>query len=211
MKKQYFALKSSLPMLRFDELPPITSARFLEMCEAFVAPKLLHFLEALTLAPKEIPQVEKNFKEAAIPTGSSWKSDFIAMEKYVQWEITLRNTLAALRAGKQAKDPAQFQIRDTALDSTAVAAAQNIFGMTADPLEKERALDLARWNFLDGMEWNHAFNFEALCIYRCKLMILEKWAARKKGDPVKNLDSAAEKSENALKDQNNNYNIQNQE
>ena len=81
-----------------------------------------------------------------------------------------------------------------AFDSSADAAARAAFNLT-DPQERERSLDRARWNFLDGLEWSHAFNFEALCIYRCKLMILEKWAARRNGNAAANLEAAAGKAE----------------
>ena len=56
-------------------------------------------------------------------------------------------------------------------------------------------MDRARWDFLESMEWNHVFDFDALCIYRCKLLILEKWAARRKGNAAEILDEAAARSE----------------
>ena len=64
-------------------------------------------------------------------------------------------------------------------------------------MEKEKALDRARWDFLDGLDWQHAFDFAGLCIYRCKLLILEKWAARLAGNAAANLDAAADQAEKA--------------
>ena len=80
-------------------------------------------------------------------------------------------------------------------------------GVYLDPLEREKALDRARWAFLDGFEWSHAFNFEALCIYRCKLMILEKWAARRAGNAEDNLDHAASRAERSVEQSQNNDEI----
>ena len=195
MKKQYYALKASLPMLLFDANPPMSSEEFLSRCESFLSPVRMKFLRGLTPAPREVPDFEKNFKQAAIPSKRDVRTDETrAMEMYVRWEICLRNTLARLRAAKLGRDPEEDVVKHAVYDSSADFAARTAFALS-DPLEKEKALDRARWAFLDGMEWNHVFNFEALCIYRCKLMILEKWAARRAGDAEKNLNAAADRAE----------------
>lgn len=195
MKKQYFALKASLPMLLFDAAPPMSSEEFLSRCEAFLAPDRMKFLRELTLSPRELPDFEKDFKRAAIPSKKDIRTDDTrVMQLYSRWEISLRNTLARLRAAKLGQDPEANVVKYAAFDSAADAAARNAFSLT-DPMEKEQALDRARWDFLDGLEWSHAFNFEALCIYRCKLMILEKWAARRNGDAAANLNAAADQAE----------------
>ena len=198
MKRQYFALKASLPMLLFDSAPPISSEDFLSRCEAFLAPDRMKFLRELSLAPRELPEFEKNFKQAAIPSKRDIRTDdSMVMQLYMRWEIWLRNTLARLRAAKLGQDPEACTVKFAFYEPTAETAARNAFNLS-DPLEREKALDRARWDYLDGFEWNHAFNFEALCIYRCKLLILEKWAARKAGDPAKNLDAAADRAEKNL-------------
>ena len=198
MKKQYFALKASLPLLLFDAAPPLSSEEFLSRCEAFLAPDRMKFLRELVPAPREVPDFDKNFKAAAIPSKRDIRTDDTrAMERYVRWEICLRNTLARLRAVKLGLDPEANTVKHAVYDSSADSAARNAFGLS-DPLERETALDRARWDFLDDMEWSHAFNFEALCIYRCKLMILEKRAARRTGNPDRNLDQAAARAEQTL-------------
>ena len=198
MKRQYFALKSSLPMLLFDSAPPLSSEEFLSRCEAFLPPDRMQFLRELTLAPRELPEFEKNFKQAAIPSKRDIRTDDSrVMQLYSRWEICLRNTLARLRAAKLEQDPETCTVKFASYEPTAESAARTAFNL-ADPLEREKALDQARWNYLDGFEWSHAFNFEALCIYRCKLLILEKWAARRAGDPAKNLDAAADRAEKNL-------------
>ena len=195
MKKQYFALKASLPMLLFDAAPPMSSEEFLSRCEAFLAPDRMKFLRELTLSPRELPDFERDFKRAAIPSKKDIRTDDTrVMQLYSRWEICLRNTLARLRAAKLGQDPEANVVKYAAFDSAADTAARNAFSLT-DPMEKELARDRARWDFLDGLEWSHAFNFEALCIYRCKLMILEKWAARRNGDAAANLDAAAAQAE----------------
>lgn len=182
-------------MLLFDANPPMSSEQFLSSCESFLSPNRMKFLRELTLAPREVPDFEKNFKQAAIPSKRDIRTDETrAMERYVRWEICLRNTLARLRAAKLGRDPEEDVVLHAVYEPSADAAARAAFAHT-DPLEKEKALDRARWAFLDGMEWSHPFNFEGLCIYRCKLMILEKWAARRAGDAEKNLNAAADRAE----------------
>ena len=182
-------------MLLFDAAPPMSSEEFLSRCEAFLAPDRMKFLRELTLSPRELPDFEKDFKRAAIPSKKDIRTDDTrVMQLYSRWEISLRNTLARLRAAKLGQDPEANVVKYAAFDSAADAAARNAFSLT-DPMEKEQALDRARWDFLDGLEWSHAFNFEALCIYRCKLMILEKWAARRNGDAAANLNAAADQAE----------------
>ncbi|MBO5724263.1 MAG: hypothetical protein J6S58_05480, partial [Lentisphaeria bacterium] len=80
--KQFYALKASLPMLLFDGGTLITFQRFFECCEVFLPEKGLEFLRSLTLCPL----AEKGFPGAS------------TMDAYARWEITLRNTLARLRA-----------------------------------------------------------------------------------------------------------------
>ena len=75
MKKQYYPLKASLPMLLFDAPPPFSSAEFLERCSAFVDPVRMKFLRELTAAPREIPDFEKNYKQAKIPSKRDIRTD----------------------------------------------------------------------------------------------------------------------------------------
>ncbi|MBO4632181.1 MAG: DUF2764 family protein, partial [Lentisphaeria bacterium] len=179
----------------------------LDHCSAFVDPVRMKFLKALTAAPREVPDFEKNFKQAAIPSKRDIRTDDTrVMQLYVRWEICLRNTLARLRAVKLGQDPEGFTVKNAAYDSSADYAARNAFNIS-DPLEREKELDRARWAFLDGFEWNHSSNFEALCIYRCKLMILEKWAERQTGNGAENLDQAAAKAEQSIKQSQNNNEI----
>lgn len=194
MKRQYYALKASLPMLLFDAAPVMDSAAFLSHCAAFLAPDRLKFLRELTLSPRALPVFDAG---SAVPPSGQRKTggDAAAMEKYAAWEICLRNTLARLRAAKLGRDPEANTVKFAEYDPAAAAAAHRVFDMNANPLDKEKALDRARWDFLSAMEWNHAFNFEALCLYRCKLLILEKWSARRAGDAEKNFEEAVARSE----------------
>lgn len=191
MSKQYYALKASLPRLAFDGPPPMTSSRFLECCEAFLKPAEMDFLRGLSLKPRAV----SSLKNASF------------MQKYAVWEICLRNTLAELRAGKLDLDPASYLVQFAEYETTAAAAAKSVFSMQGNPLDKELFLDRARWDFLESMEWKHSFDFDSLCIYRCKLQILEKWSVRHADQAASNLDEAAKRSENAIKQKQENEHI----
>ena len=186
MEKKYYALKASLPMLMFDSVPPLGSDEFLERCEVFLSSDRMKELRALSEIPREASKNRSRF-------GLDARN---AMELYRDWEVALRNALSRLRAVRLGQDPEAFLVPSGRYDSEAEAAARTAFN-AGDPLEKEKALDRARWDFLDGLEWKHAFDFSGLCIYRCKLLILEKWAARQAGNASANLDEAADRAEKA--------------
>lgn len=52
------------------------------------------------------------------------------------------------------------------------AAASN------DPLERERLVDIIRWRKIDDLEVGHEMDFSALCCYRLRLSLLEKFHVR---------------------------------
>lgn len=195
MKHHYFALKASLPMLRFDEAPPVSSEKFLELCTAFLDPVRMDFLSSLKPGGREIPQLSAERDNMSPPSISGDNPEIGSVTAYFRWEICLRNTLAQLRAGKLSVDPEPYLVKFAPYETSAAATAQEVFSAPGDPMEKERMLNAARWRLLDGMEWEHTFDFDGLCLYRVKLLILEKMAARKSSDAAANLDKAAETAE----------------
>lgn len=199
MKHNYFALKASLPMLRFDETPPVSSERFLELCSAFLDPARMNFLSSLKPGGREVPRLETFPVKMSPPSISDDDPEIEAVTCYMRWEICLRNVLAQLRAGKLSVDPEPYLVKFAVYDSAASATASEVFSSPGDPLEKERTLNAARWRLLEGLEWNHAFDFDSLCLYRCKLLVLEKIAARKASDATENLDKAAGAAEHSIR------------
>ena len=171
--KQYFALKASLPYLKFGDTPLLSRSRFLEYCEAFLEEEELSFLKNLSLAvPENVP--EEDSCEA----------------EYSSYEITLRNALVLMRARKKG-------IRGEAFlrENSGKAAEEDMNNLLTllqaapNPLEREKILDKARWMRLDEMELNHYADLDALSIYCRKLLILEKWMQYQKENGEKNLES----------------------
>ncbi len=185
MRKNYYALKASLPLLLFDAPPPFSRETFLEYCSAYLPEKKMALLRALKTAPRRLPEGIGPDS----PTG-----------EYILWEICLRNTLGALRAGKLGMDAESSLVKFAAFESDAFRVANEVYASQMNPLERERALDAARWYKLDSVEGRHTFDFEAFSLYLLRLMILEKWAARNPKEAPGNLDRAADRAEHAGKE-----------
>ena len=112
----------------------------------------------------------------------------------VRFEQYLRTRIAQRRAGRDddraaaLPDPAEyFGMVDFGL---AQAAA-------ADPFEREKLIDRIRWSHLDDLECGHDFDFAGLCVYRCKLAILEKYRERKAEQGRENFNRAVERISSA--------------
>lgn len=185
MKKNYYALKASLPLLLFDGQPPFSRETFLDYCSAYFSKRQMEVLHSLKAAPHKLPEGIA----ADSPAG-----------EYILWEICLRNTLGALRAGKLGVDAEPYLVKFAGFESEAYRTANEIFTSQMNPYDRERALDAARWYKLDSVEGRHIFDFDAFCLYLLRLMILEKWAARSEKDAPANLDKAADRAEHAKKD-----------
>ena len=63
------------------------------------------------------------------------------------------------------------------LDSDVDYALPNA-AAAGDPLERERLVDLIRWRKIDDLEVGHEMDFAALCCYRLRLALLEKFHTR---------------------------------
>jgi hypothetical protein len=154
----YYYLLSSLPMLTFGETPPLTDDDFMATCRSMLEATLVEALEAVTPEPEHIP---------GSPAEQAWQV----------WETHIRNTLAKQRAAALGKDPAAWLRAEADVfpgdRRRAEAAADN-----ADPLTREKELDRLRWSRLDELAVGHDFDFDALVIYRLRLLILEKWRRR---------------------------------
>ena len=95
-----------------------------------------------------------------------------------------------------------FFLARTFLDCDADAAAVRAYS-AADPLERERLLDAARWEKASELTLLHQFDLDVLCAYYLQLQLAEKWARRAAGNAAVNLDEAADlskKSQTITKD-----------
>lgn len=149
-------LLSSLPMLRFGEPSPIAPKAFLEACRAQLSQTDAAAAEALLLGD-----------DAPHPFVRLWRDR----------DAILRNAMARTRARAAGKDPARW-LRpvsgcDLRLERLVEAALQE-----QDPLQKERALDRARWITADDLAGPDPLARERLFAYAIQLGILTRWQTR---------------------------------
>ena len=166
----YYYLISSLPMLMFDETAVLSVEEFNEACADKISESDLKILNELSL----IPEAEKTF-----PPNS-------AAERWRQWEIYLRNRIASHRA-PHGKDIHNYLQEEKSCFCDVDSGIQEAFGLK-NPLEREKHFDQMRWNALDDFESGHHFDFDKLCVYKLKLLLLEKWNERQVEQGEKNLD-----------------------
>lgn len=170
----YFYLGASLPMLKKDESPSLSPKEFLELCANWVDPERLDFLNKLQLRPVE---------GLKIPAGS-------AVAEYLSWEAAVRERLAKARAAKLGRqDFVPAEADKNFVDAERIAQEVSV---AANPYEKERVLDAARWSKLEEAELGRLFDFDTLCVYKLKLLLRWRWQERQLARGSANLDKAVD-------------------
>ena len=176
----YYYLCASLPALLFGRPAPMSVAEFDELCREELSARDFQLLRQAGLHVSRDPE-----SSGALPP---------VLAEMVRFEQYLRTRIAQRRAGRDddraaaLPDPAEyFGMVDFGL---AQAAA-------ADPVERDKLIDRIRWSHLDDLECGHDFDFAGLCVYRCKLAILEKYRERKAEQGRENFNRAVERISSA--------------
>lgn len=172
----YCFLIASLPDLHLDAPAPLTLDEFDDICRAELTEREWGALTAFdgTVTP--------DFRNDAALT------DFY--NAYGRFELYLRNRIALKRAEKAGEQlelpepPESFSEFDFA--ATALAAA-------ADPAEREMIIDRLRWNYIEEQLLCKEFSLDAICAYRLKLIIVNKYRNRLLEPGRKNFDAALER------------------
>lgn len=153
----YIYLISSLPMLHFIGKPPSSFEKFITICRGL------------------IPQADLEIIQASNISGDYLQAEQKTLQAWRDFDTGLRNALVKLRASRKHIPVASHLRQEIFLGQTivhlALAAQKNIY-----PLEAEKLLDEARWNFLEEISFGHYFDLDHLIIYAHKLLLLEKWA-----------------------------------
>lgn len=152
---QYYFAASFLPFLSYDTEKTITIDDFIELCRDQCTEK-----DWLVIKRTNINELEYG-----VPSCST-------LEKWITWEINLRNELVRHRAANKKSDPALY-LREAAETIDLSVIAQNAFGQES-PLAAEEILNRARWSYLDELEFGHYFDIDRLVVYSLKLQILER-------------------------------------
>jgi len=173
MPSYYTYLISSLPLLNFGANPPFSLEEFIEVCSGVIKnTDLQEIIDAVN-----IPDYKLNLKSAQI------------LKKWRIFNISLRNELARVRAGRKKVDPSKYISQDIYPLASITHAAMSAY-RNQNILEAEKYLDLERWHFLDDTSFGHYFDIDLLIAYALKLKILIRWDRINKADKESLLESA---------------------
>lgn len=167
----YYYLISSLPSISLGEKPYYSSEVFMNLSGKWIS-------------KSDIDELTKiNLKLENITTNNSF------VKSWYKYEKIIRNSSVKNRAVKLNKDPLPYLKPEDKIYTDIERKVQDAFS-AANPLEKEMALDRLRWEMIGFLEEGHFFDLEKLCAYKLRLLICEKWVARKTKTGQKNLDIA---------------------
>ena len=165
-------------MLSFDEKSLLSIEEFNAVCAEQIGVNELEIFNKLSLVPTA---------EAVYPSNT-------VAERYRQWEVCLRNRIASHRV-PQGKDIHEYLQDEEGCFCEIEGGVQEAFALK-NPLEREKYFDEMRWRTLNDFEVGHHFDFDKLCIYKLKLLILEKWTERQVEQGKTNLDMMLGKIDN---------------
>jgi Protein of unknown function (DUF2764) len=154
----YPYLIASLPMLHFGMKPPFSFERFLEVCCPFIPKKDYRLL--LTL-----PQPEQYFEKS---------TRHPIIQKWIEFDVALRNELVRIRATKKHIDPAMY-LRFGGYSGSFLAPSGLAATINTSVLDTEKTLDETRWKALEELATGHYFDLDFLITYAYKLLILQRW------------------------------------
>lgn len=161
----YPYLVSSLPMLHFAMKPPFSFERFLDLCCPFIPEKDCQLLRTL-------PQSGQYSQKGKRPP---------VLQKWIEFDVALRNELVKIRATKKHLDPGVY-LRHGGSGGSSPAPAVLAANIAASLLDAEKALDETRWKALEDLATGHYFDLDFLITYAGKLLILERWESIRNAD-----------------------------
>jgi hypothetical protein len=176
MPAYYTYFISSLPMLHFGAKPPFSFEKFLGDCAEFILDGDSALLKKL---PVTVDEYDKRLNNATI-------------EKWLEFDTTLRNELVKIRAQMKKIEPEKF-LRPGAIFNPAISHTVMTAHRNPAILEAEEILDETRWGALDELSFGHYFDIDFLIIYAYKLKILERWEKIKLADKERLLQEVLKK------------------
>ena len=164
----YYFLIASLPRLEIGEPVPFTVAEF----DAILA--------------KELP-AKKQKQIFAYEGKREYPATCPVYRKMAVFEEYLRHCIARKRAERtgitfDAAEPEEYY-GEIDYGMTHAAACTN-------PLERERIIDRLRWAHLEDLALGHDFDFDALCIDRAQLFMVNKYTAFRSDTGTVNFSAA---------------------
>jgi len=173
LSSQWYYLVSTLSGLRFGDPPPFDSDAYIALCRSHLSPEQFEALATVSLVPGR--------HEPCCAAEASWQ----------QWETFVRNVLISVRA-QRLNMSADKWLRPEKDVFPGIRRRVEEACDQSDPAARERAIDRLRWAFLDGLTVGSEFKFDALVVYRLRLLLTEKWAPR---EPTRAAQSVAAETE----------------
>jgi hypothetical protein len=161
---QYYYLAAQLPHLSYGQNVPMSSQAFKTLAAEHLSSGDLAELEHCTL---EVSFPSKDDDPDA--RQSEGRTEFVT--KWKEWERTLRQNLAKVRAKKLKREGVPADVHDYPFDA---AAAARTASAIESPLEAEIFLDKARWDTIEGLQGFDIFSENAIYAYMLKLLLMER-------------------------------------
>jgi hypothetical protein len=149
---------ASLPMLHFGMKPPFSFERFLEVCCPLIPKKDFQLIRTL-LQPEHYFEKGKRYR---------------IIQKWIEFDIALRNELVKIRATKKHIDPARY-LRPEEHSWSSITPAIMAANLHTSVPDAEKTLDEMRWKALEELSTGHYFDLDLLITYAYKLLILQRW------------------------------------
>ncbi len=141
-------------MLSYDMEKSMSEEEFFDSCESILTEKDYKTVKNSRIIPLE----EKPANQV--------------LEKWNNWERSLRNELVKMRAGKKGQDSEKY-VSAGGLETGTAEVAREAF-QASMPLDAESILNKARWDYLEMLEAGHYFDLGKIIIYFLKLQILQR-------------------------------------
>lgn len=170
----YYFFVASLPSLYFGRKPSISVEDFLIDAERILPSKDYQRLKCVLEDCGEIPQETCS-----------------AFGRWMQFNHALRNEAAWARANRLRKDPLEFIRGARSGDVRAMQAVQKALE-ASNPLEATKALDHARWEFLEELTQGSFFDFTVVLAYALKLQMLQRYAEIESDEGLKKFEEYKE-------------------
>lgn len=106
--------------------------------------------------------------------------------RWIEFEIALRNAVAATRAKRLGLEPSDYQVAaDLAASDEELASTLSEWEAARTPLDGLRVMLRARWSWLDRHDAWYSFSVDELLAYAARVMVLQQWRRIEETEDVK--------------------------
>jgi hypothetical protein len=153
---------------------------------------MIDFIRDFEDEEKEIPEeaFERILSEGYYSYVSQVSNDFL--RRWFEFELNARNILTALISKKHHRDLSEEIIGETSITHDLIASQKKSLEIMTDDdylnsllqlaeeedfYQRERKVDLLKWDYLDEQTFFHYFTIEKVIGYLIKLLIVFRWKA----------------------------------